>query len=290
MTEAMTLSPHRRLGPAWFMTPATRADRYASALTCDADVALVDLEDSVAADAKDQARRDARAFFAQDGGRCVLGIRVNALSTLDGTKDLAAIAAYPRKPDLILLPKTETARDIALLAAVLGTPAYTPMLFALIETPRAVDRLPEILAAPRLSGAVFGSADYALELGTHTGWEAMRHARHSIANSCAAAGLIAIDTPYFELNDTAGLTAEAHRAKGIGFHGKGAIHPRQLPHITEAFRPTDDEIAEARAIVTAAEHSGDHITSVDGHMRGTPFFTRARRLLAGLDEPQEQQR
>ncbi|MFF2073156.1 HpcH/HpaI aldolase/citrate lyase family protein [Kitasatospora sp. NPDC058162] len=221
----MTLFPHRRLGPAWFMTPATRVDRYASALTLGADVALVDLEDSVAADAKDRARRDARAFFAQDAGPCVLGIRVNALSTLNGTKDLVAIAAYPRKPDLILLPKTETSRDIALLAAILDTPAYTPILFALIETPRAVDHLPGILAAPRLSGAVFGSADYALELGTHTGWEAMRHARHTIANSCAAAGLIAVDTPYFELDDTVGLSAEAHRAKEIGFHGKGAVHP-----------------------------------------------------------------
>ncbi|WP_234327372.1 aldolase/citrate lyase family protein [Streptomyces sp. NRRL WC-3742] len=206
------------------------------------------------------------------------------MSTLDGVKDLAAIAAYPRKPDLVLLPKTESTRDIALVSAILDTPAYSPILFALIETPRAVDHLPEILPAPRLSGAVFGAADYALELGTHTGWEAMRHARHTIANSCAAAGLVAVDTPFFELDDAAGLTAEARRAKEIGFHGKGAIHPRQLPVITEAFRPSDDEIAEARAIVAAAERSGDHITSVDGRMRGTPFFTQARRLLAGLGE------
>ncbi|MBD0693923.1 hypothetical protein BG452_14515 [Streptomyces sp. CBMA123] len=270
------------------MTPGTRPDRYASALTSGANVALVDLEDSVAADAKDTARRGARAFFAQDGGLCILGIRINALATRDGIKDLAALAAYPRKPDLILLPKTESARDIHLLSAVLDTPAYTPDLFALIETPRAIDHLPEILTAPRLSGVVFGSADYSLELGTGTGWEAMRHARHTIANCCAAAGLMAIDTPFFDLHDLDGLIAEARRAKEIGFHGKGAIHPRHLPHITEVFRPTDEEIAEARAVVAAAEQSGDHITSVDGRMRGTPFFARARRLLASIGERPEQ--
>ncbi|MFI9157507.1 HpcH/HpaI aldolase/citrate lyase family protein [Kitasatospora aureofaciens] len=287
MTTAMTATAHPHIGPAWTMTPGTRPDRYASALTCGADVALVDLEDSVAADAKDTARRDAQAFFAQDSGPCILGIRTNALSTLDGAKDLTAIAAYPRKPDLVLLPKTESARDIDLLSSILDTPTYTPTLFALIETPRAIDHLAQILAAPRLSGVVFGSADYSLELGTGTSWEAMRHARHTIANSCAAAGLLAIDTPFFDLNDLDGLTAEARRAKEIGFHGKGAIHPRHLPHIAEAFRPTDEEIAEARAIVAAAAQSGNHITSVDGRMRGTPFFTRARRLLAGIGEHPE---
>ncbi|MFJ2190964.1 HpcH/HpaI aldolase/citrate lyase family protein [Kitasatospora sp. NPDC087861] len=283
-----------RLGPVWFMTPGTRPDRYAAATTFGADVALVDLEDSVAPDAKEQARQDAWRFFDRpEAGSCTLGIRVNALGTLDGVKDLAAIAAYRHQPAVVLIPKTESARDVAMVAGILDTVVYNPFLFALIETPRAIADLPAIVAAPRLAGAVFGSADYAalLGTGTATNWEPMLHARHTVANVCSAAGLLAIDTPFFAIDDPDGLREEAQRAKAIGFHGKGAIHPRQIATITAVFQPSAAEIAEARAIVAAAEHSARHITSVNGQMRGRPFFAKARALLDRLGEQtaQEQQ-
>ncbi|MGW1174811.1 HpcH/HpaI aldolase/citrate lyase family protein [Kitasatospora sp. NPDC002543] len=276
-----------RVARAWISVPAPAVNRYDTAKTSGAHVALVDLEDSVAPAKKQHARTIAERFFDnQATSGCLLGVRMNAPVLLDGIKDLAAMSGWSSKPAVVLVPKVESARDIELVAGVLDTADYRPYLFALIETPRAIEELPQIVRASRISGLVFGTADYAAALGCGMGWEPMLHARSVVANSAAAAGLAAIDSPYFQMDDPDGLRQEAERAKALGFHGKGAIHTAQLPVITEHFTPSEEDIARARAIVAAAQSSGSNITSVDGHMLGRPFFAMARSVLeaAGAGE------
>jgi citrate lyase beta subunit len=272
-----------RPGPAWIITPGLRTDRFAGAQGSGAAVAIVDIEDSVALPDKQTARTAAEAFFALPEPPCTLGIRMNRLTALDGIKDLAALAAYTRRPDLIVVPKVESGRDIEVVAAAVDTEGYTPDIWALIESPRAFADLSAIMRASRLGGVIFGSADYAATIGCGLDWESLRYARSALVNAATAAGLPAIDAPTWKLDDAEALRRDAEQAKDLGFRGKGCVHPRHVPVINEVFAPTPKEIAQARAIVAAADASGGTVTTVDGQMRGTPFFTAARALVDEAD-------
>lgn len=279
----MDLKKNKRPGRAWIITPALRTDRFEAAQTSGAGVALVDLEDSVAKPNKQAARAEAQQFFDRPDAQCTLGVRMNSPATLEGARDLVALSAYACRPGLVLVPKTESARDVELVAGVLDTDGYSPDIWALIETPRAFDRLPSILAAPRLGGVVFGSADYAAAVGCELGWESLLYARSALVNSATAAGIPAIDAPVYDLHDLDALRREAEQAKQLGFYGKGAVHPRQAAVINDTFMPSENEIARARAIAAAGRESGRGITSVGGQMIGTPFFAAAEALVREVD-------
>ncbi|MGZ2361530.1 CoA ester lyase [Streptomyces sp. 372A] len=272
----------------WFITPGHASERFPAAYECGADVALVDLEDSVPSVAKPSARAAARGFFAAPAAtECTLGVRISSPTTVHGVRDLAAIAVFPVKPQIILIPKVESPRDFEIVAGVLDTPDYTPLLYALIETPRAVEALPSIVRADRIAGVLFGTADYATATGSAMGWEAMLHARSALVTSAAAAGIPAIDSPFFDLDDLAGLRREAEQVKALGFAGKCCVHPRQLVAVTEVFRPTDEEISAARTIVEAAETAGGRIVRVGHQMIGPPMVAAARSLLTRANTPHE---
>ncbi|MEU1789112.1 CoA ester lyase [Streptomyces sparsogenes] len=264
----------------WIITPGHLDARFPTAHRCGADVALVDLEDSVPATAKPEARQLARAFFTNPPARFVLGVRISSPTTRDGIRDLAALHGYPVKPQVVLIPKVESARDFEIVAGALDTHDYTPLLYALIETPRAVEALPSIVRADRIAGVLFGTADYATAAGCSRTWDALMHARAALVTSAAAAGIPAIDSPFFDLDDLDGLRQETQQAKALGFTGKSCVHPAHLPVIGEVFRPSEEEIDAARAIVSAAEAAGGSIVRVDGRMAGPPMVTAARALLA----------
>ncbi len=277
-----SLSTSRRPGRAWIITPGLRRDRFASARTSGAAVALVDIEDSVALHEKQAARTAAEDFFVTDPP-CTLGIRMNGLTTIEGIKDMAALAGYTARPDLIVIPKVESPRDIELVAAGLDADGYIPDIWALIESPRAFDTLPSIMHAPRLGGVIFGSADYAASVRCGLSWDALHYARSALINAASAANIPAIDAPTWELNDPDTLRRDSERAKDLGFFGKGCVHPRHVQVINDVFTPTTEEIAQARALVAAADASGGTVTTVNGQMRGTPFFHTARAIVAEAD-------
>lgn len=184
---------------------------------------------------------------------------------------------------MMLIPKVESPRDVEIVAAVLDSGDYSPELYAVIETPRGVEQLPWIVRSPRLGGVVFGAADYAFEVGAALCWEALLVVRSAIVNAAATAGLAAIDSPYFALGDLAGLRWEAMRSKVLGYCGKIAVHPRQVPIINASFFPSDSEIARARSIVAAGEGTGLAVGTAEGQMVGAPFFAAAHALLAQVD-------
>jgi len=264
------------------MTPGPAVHRFASAHALGANVALVDLEDSVAPKQKPEARRAARQFLSGES-TSTLGVRINAPATRDGAADLLALTEYPNRPELVLVPKVETARDIEFVSSLLDETEYRPELYAIVETPRAFTNLADIFAASRLGGVFFGSADYAGLMACGIGWNAMLFARAALVNSATAAGVPAIDSPFFDLDDPAGLLRECEQAKDLGFDGKGAVHPKQLPVINKVFAPTPAELDHARAVVAAGHETGRNIVTVDGKMIGAPFFAAAAALVEQAD-------
>ncbi|UZI32377.1 HpcH/HpaI aldolase/citrate lyase family protein [Streptomyces sp. VB1] len=268
----------------WIITPALSPDRFGGAQTAGADYALVDFEDSVPPVKKQEARDSAQEFFQPAEPReCTLGVRMNSPFTQEGIRDLVALSEYAHKPEVILIPKTESARDIELVASVLDNDDYSPQLFALIETPRAIADIASIARAERLHGVIFGAADYAAIVGCGMDWDSLLYARSAMVNAAHLAQIMAVDSPYFDMTDLDGLRREAERAKNLGYWTKGAVHPRQVPVISEVFEPTEKEVADARAILAASQESGNGITSVMGRMVGTPFFNAARTLIERVD-------
>lgn len=258
-------------------TPAIAVDRYTSCHRSGADICLVDLEDSIPPERKEEARRAAEEFFSdQASPRCA--IRVNAVTEPDGMLDLLALRRYRVRPRIVLLPKVESARDLEIVEQVLGGDRLE--LFAIIETPRGVRRLDEIArGSDSLRALIFGSADYAMALGIGLAWEPLAYARAALVTCARAADLHVIDSPTFDLSDLSVLQRDSVLAQQLGFSGKIALHPGQVPVINEVFSPNAEQLEQAHRIVTAGLRSGKGITTVDGSMIGRPFFEASRRLL-----------
>lgn len=261
-------------------TPATAVNRYANSHLSGADIAMVDLEDSVPPRRKEEARCLAAQFFAEPGGPARLAVRINTVGEPDGLRDLLALRQYPVKPALVLIPKAESARDIEIVEHALAPTCPDTEFFAVVETPRGLANAGAIAAAsPRLRAVVFGSADYAFAIGARLTWDALAYARAVVVNSARAAGIEVMDAPYFEALDAEGLRHEATAARDFGFSGKVAIHPRQIPVINEEFSPGAGVLDHARRVVAAGRENGREAAMVDGVMVGAPFFDASQQLI-----------
>ncbi|HEX5745880.1 MAG TPA: aldolase/citrate lyase family protein [Archangium sp.] len=264
-------------------TPALAVERFARGQQSGADMSLVDLEDSVAAPFKDAARAKAEAFFtaprtASGSGR--RAVRINSITRPEGLRDLLAIRDYAVKPDVIMLPKTESPRDLEIVEQVLGSQGAQVDLLALVETARGIENVDAISrATPRLKGFVFGSADFSFNIGASLSWEPLYYARARLVTAARAANLHVIDSPFFDIPNVEELRREVSLARNMGFSGKVAIHPGQIEVIQPGFSPDERMLAKARKILAESQAKDFNIAVVDGTMMGTPFIEAARRML-----------
>ncbi|MFN3838183.1 MAG: HpcH/HpaI aldolase/citrate lyase family protein [Brevundimonas sp.] len=264
--------------------PASNARAIEKARTLDCDVAVLDLEDAVAPQAK-AAARDAAVEAVRGGGFGPrLGVRINALDTEWGLDDLAAMKAAGAS--LVVAPKIETPEAVHALSAGL---ARDCALWAMIETPRALMNLAEIAAADGgLDGLMLGVNDLAKTLGTGTSAD-REPFKPWLALLVAAARthrLLAIDGVFNRIDDAEGLAAEAAQGRLYGFDGKSLIHPFQIAAANAAFAPSDAEIAHARAVVAAfsvPEAEGLGAIRVDGAMVERLHLDQAQAVLKRAD-------
>lgn len=262
---------------SWLFTPGTRPDRFARATEAGADVLIIDLEDAVAPDDKLRARDGALGHLSRPVG-LPTALRLNGLDTHAGIADVDALLRSDAAPAYIVLPKTESAGHLQILDRLLTAAGRAARLIALIESARGLAGLDAIASAtPRLAGLMLGAADLAADLGAAPTWPPLAHARARLVQACALAGIMPIDSPFFDLRDGDGLAGEVMAAAAFGFVAKAAIHPGQIQTINAAFTPTDAEIAHARAVL-AANQGG--IGVVDGRMVDEAVARRARRVLA----------
>lgn len=289
-----TVVPARRRSV--LSAPASDARKTATALASAADEVVLDLEDAVAAGEKDAARellcRTLRDRPRRDAGRTC--VRVNAPGSPWCDLDLAALAALPVAPDAVVVPKVESAGDLAFVDRLLtGVEARCGRLVplrvqALVESAAGLARVQEIAhAGPRLEALVLGYADLAASLGM-TGDPAARAqlwlpAQSAVLVAARSAGLAAVDGPHLGVHVDDGMRTAAARARDLGFDGKWAIHPRQLDHLNELFTPTEQELEHARAVLRALERgrdAGAGAVLLDGQMLDEAVAVAARRVLA----------
>jgi len=277
--------------------PADSEKKLAKGLESGADALILDLEDSVSAANKPLARETARAFLATHAerkDRPLLMVRVNALDTGLTDDDLAAIVGA--RPDAIMLPKSESGRDVVHLdakltaqEAIAGLPeGQITITVVATETAKAIFTLGTYQgASPRLAGLTWGAEDLSADIGAETNrgedgrhTEPFRLARALCLMGAVAAGAQPIDTVFPAFRDLDGLKRECEEARRDGFTAKMAIHPAQVPVINEVFTPTDQAIAAAEAVVAAfAAQPTAGVVNIGGEMFDRPHLTRAERLL-----------
>ena len=251
------------------------------------DALILDLEDAVAPDAKEQARENAcAAARSGDYGRREITIRVNGIGTQWHEADLAAACAAG--PDGVVVPKVGSAQEVRSLVAAMeaaGAPERT-RLWAMVETPQAMLRCEEIAgASDRLAVLVMGTNDLAKELHAQhvPGRQPLLTGLGLCLLAARATGTVILDGVYNDVKDAAGFEAECLQGRQYGFDGKTLIHPSQVEPCNRVFAPSEEEIDRSQRIIAAFEEAsaaGRGVVTVDGRMIENLHVENARRVLA----------
>ena len=291
-----TSSPSRPSRPrrSVLYVPGGNERAIAKARTLACDAVIFDLEDSVAPDAKVEARENLRKLLGEPlgGGRETI-IRINALSTPWGAEDLRA--AQDLAPDAILIPKVEDPEDIAQIDEALDqTDApETLRLWAMIETPKGIMNAGQIARASRTPGGrldcfVTGTNDIVKETGVAPlpGRPYLSTWLMEIVLAARAYGIDALDGVYNDFRDSEGFSIECAQGRAMGFDGKTLIHPGQIEAANRAFGIDPDKLEEARHIVEAfarPENARAGVISLDGRMVERLHADMAEKLIAKAD-------
>ncbi len=261
----------------FLFVPANRPERFEKAANSGADLICIDLEDSVPADQKDSARESVLdALNTLD--RSKTAVRINGLKTAAGLADLLALSTAEHLPSLVFLPMVESPTEVEIAHAVMGD--RIDGLVPLIETVKGLRAGDAIAASAGVTAMMFGGGDFSAELGTKLEWEPLLAARGAFILCCASAAVTAIDVPYIDMGNEAGLEEESGKAKAMGFHAKAAIHPKQISAIAKAMKPDDAEIAEAKDAIEAFDAAGGKAISHNGRMLEAPVMQRYRHIVA----------
>ncbi len=257
----------------WLFVPGNRPDRFFKAAASGADAVIWDLEDAVAPGAKDAARTTVATHLAMPEARAVpVVVRLNATTTAAGLSDLFMLQAAGHPPEAVILPKTENRWQVQQVRMML---APGVKVVALIESATGLADSRAILAGP-VDAVFFGAGDYSSDIGAECSWAPLQSARSRLVEAAAEAGVPAIDSPFFDVQDNAALADECRAARAFGFSGKAAIHPRQVATIMDCFRPTESEIDWAQRALAENEKGAG---VVDGKLIDEAIARRARRIL-----------
>jgi citrate lyase subunit beta / citryl-CoA lyase len=287
---------------SWLFAPGDSAKKLAKAISSEADIALLDLEDSVAPENKPAARNLVSEALRAADNRARLWVRINPLTTPYAIADLAAI--MPAAPGGVFLPKAEGAADITQLHHYLtafeagsGIVQGRTRIAALVtETAAAMFRTGDYAGdypgRERLVAMSWGAEDLSSALGAREqrGPDGEYSHTYEMARSlcligASAAGVAAIETVQPEFRDLQALEKRARRVRAQGFAGMLAIHPAQVAPINAAFTPSEEELIHARAIVQAfADNPGAGTVGLNGAMLDRPHLVLAQRLLAEAQE------
>ncbi len=279
---------------SYLFVPADRPERIGKALSSGADAVIVDLEDAVAPQDKAVAR-GRLADWLQGASAASVLVRINARSSADFDEDLR-VCAHPAVRGVVL-PKAESADDVAAVMAAVSATWPRQAVLPLIETAAGFEAVRDVARAPGVGRLLFGSIDFQVDLGIEAGHglagdhdggegdevaggDALLFFRSGLVLASRLAGLAApVDGVSTALDDGVALARATARARRLGFGAKLCIHPRQVEAVNRGFSPSDVEIDWARRVLAAAAGSGGAAVAVDGRMVDAPVLLRARRLM-----------
>ena len=265
------------------LAPADQPDKCRKATESGADAVIFDLEDGVAPNRRPDARESVADLLGTLAPSCEVWVRVNG--DVDEQRRDVRVALADDTPDAVVLPKAASGEDVTALADRLGERDHDAPVVALVESAAGVLHAEGIAAAEPTDAIVYGAEDLAGDLGatrTDPAGGILAHAREHVLLAARAAAVDAIDTHYPAYEDDEGLREAAARALEMGYDGKLAIHPRQVPILDAAFTPNEDRVDWAERILAARDEARadeEAVFVVDGEMIDAPQIRRAERIL-----------
>lgn len=268
---------------SFIFVPGLRPEMVPKALSCGTDIVCVELEDGIAPKDKDAGRTSALHYFettqAEDGVERI--VRINCLRTAVGLADVQGVLAASSPPPALMLPKVKGPEEVVWLDDLLAERGHDCRLHIIIETNEGLNAAYDIAqASGRIDALFFGGVDMAADLGCQNQWEPLLYARSRVVHAASAAGVDAIDVPFLDLEDPAELERACHKARDLGFSGKGAIHPKQIPIINRVFSPSEDEVARAQRILNAFAEADTGLVVIDGKLIEKPVLREMERIVA----------
>jgi citrate lyase subunit beta/citryl-CoA lyase len=278
--------------------PGDRPEMLAKAATRGADGVILNLEDAVAPGSKEKARCAVAGVLASASfGGTERIVRINSLDSDLGFSDLLMIA--PLAPDAILLSKVMSTEQVRIAAWMLerlesshALPLGKIRIMCMLETAAGIQSAPQIAQAhPRVTALIFGAADFCTDVGCSAAADRgpLLYSISRLILAARSAHVAAIDAPYMTLGDAEGLVRNVRESRDLGFDGKSAIHPGQIPVIHACFSPTPEEVRWANSVVAAlSAPDGEQVSSgaalLDGSLIEAPHLLRARRTLESVRE------
>ncbi len=261
------------LARSYLFVPGHRPERFDKAVAAGADAVIVDLEDAVAPSDKAAARQHLLAWLdAQHPAHSVL-VRINAAGSAWFDADLA-VCAHPGVAGIVL-PKAEQVADLKAVAAA-GARSILP----LVESARGLWNAFDLCLAPHVERLVFGTIDFAADMGLRESRDSLLHARSQLVLASRVAGIGApVDGVTVAVDDAALVRSDTLHARELGFGAKLCIHPKQVAFVHAAFLPTADELAWAGRVQAAFQASGGAAVAVDGKMVDRPVLLLAEAIL-----------
>ena len=280
-----------KLRRAMMFAPGNNPAMLQNAGIYGADTVIFDLEDAVAISEKDAARHLVHNAIKYLQYPCEVAVRINHIQTPYGVEDLNVVLAA--KPDLIRLPKAESAHDIKIIDEIItraeseyGFEAGSISMMAAIETAKGIMNAYEIAtASPRMVALAIGGEDFVADLKTTRSKDGRELfvVRSQLLLAARAAGIQAIDSVFADIHDEETFIAETTMIKQLGFDGKSVINPQQIRLVQQIFTPTEKEILRAERILAAYKEALERnsgVIALDGKMIDTPIVLRAERVLA----------
>ena len=290
-----------RLRRSCHFVPGANEKMLHKSIASAADCLILDLEDAVTPDRKDEARTVVAEWLKEaDFAGKEKTVRMNPLDTSWGLKDIAETMAHP--PDAYVVPKVSTLDELNEISAEISKweaeyghePDSVQLILVCTETPLSVFNVQHFPECSRVAALSWGAEDLSAALGAPRNrrpdgsyLELYNHCRNVTLLAAAAGGVQPIDTVYVDFNDDDGLRADCREAAWLGYTGKITIHPNQIEIVNAAFSPSADEVDEAERLVAAfdeAQKQGLMAISFEGKMVDVPHLNRAKKLLARAEE------
>jgi len=272
---------------SFIFTPGTRPELLSKAFESGADIVCLELEDGVAPDEKNKARQNVVKLLKSAPVResCELVVRVNSPRSRFGLDDLIAFLDIKTPPLTIMLPKVESEDEVKIIDDLFLESNQQINLQVIIETNKGLEACFEIAqSSPNITALFFGGVDMAADLRCSGTWDSLLYARSKLVHAAAAANIDSLDVPFLDLNDENGLLEQATLAKELGFSGKGAIHPKQIPVINSIFTPSPEEIAYAVRVIEEFKKAESGLVVLDGKLIEKPVLREMERKLAFMNQ------
>ena len=267
---------------SFIFTPGLKPEMFPKAIASGADMVCIELEDGIAIKDKNEARKNTiealKNLEVKSGVELV--VRVNCQRTKYGLLDLEAFISSKLPVKALMLPKVKTPDEITFIDDLLTDSGLDTDLHVIMETNEALESIYEIAhASKRIVALYFGGVDMAAELRVPNEYKNLIYARSKLVHAGASVGVDVIDVPYLDLDDMDGMKKESELVRGLGFTGKGSIHPKQINILNEIFTPSKEEIMKAKKIVDQFNESNTGLVVIDGKLIEKPVLREMQRKI-----------